>query len=58
VTGAAGYPQSVVYSHRPYDPGTLGMGGSLSSSEFIPSEDNILDTRRYFTAEPMLDEEN
>lgn len=59
VTGVhSGYPQSVVYSHRPYDPGTLGMGGSLSSSEFIPSEDNILDTSAAISrAEPMLDEE-
>lgn len=58
-TGAfSGRPKSVGYSHRPYDPGTLGMGGALSSSEFIPSENNNLDTATDFSrAEPMLDEE-
>ncbi len=48
----------MVYSHHPYDPGTLGMGGSLSSPEMMPSGNNNLETGATFTrSEPMLDEE-
>lgn len=51
-------PKSMVYSHHPYDPGTLGMGGSLSSPEMMPSGNNNLETGATFTrSEPMLDEE-
>lgn len=47
----------VPFNNRPYDPGTLGMGGSFSPPEKTVLEDkNLGDVESLSRSEPMLDE--